>query len=509
MGFADPFPGYSLVLRALLFGIVPLFSAWQLVRLRRALHVFQLEGYKRARFLRWCRQNRRRALFLAPQPAKKALALTGRAWRILAVATAVSVLAILLPAAAAHLAGGWPYDVGTWAIASALVFVGAPHILVAADLALSPVQAVINRRYLDAARRKLAAVAPVVIGVTGSFGKTSTKFAIERMLDGEEVLASPGSFNTTMGICRTINERLEQRHRFFVVEMGAYGRGEIRELCDLVHPTVGVLTAIGPAHLERFGSIEAIRTTKYELIESLPPDGIAIMNCDDLEVRALANATAGRRVVRYGLDPAGAPQLTAHDVRVTGDGTELAIVDVERGERLEVATRLLGGHAMGHLLAGVAVATRLGRPLDRLAGPIAAAEAVEHRLQLLAGTGGITVIDDAYNSNPDGAAAALEVLAAMPGRRKVIVTPGIVELGSLQYEANERFGEHAARVADELIVVAPLNRAALVSGAQRADGHARVLEVGSLTEARVHLETLLAAGDVVLFENDLPDHLEE
>lgn len=502
----DPFFGYSTVLRTILLVVVPAFTVWQFVRLRRALHVFQLEGYKRARFIAWCRSNVARALFLRSAPPKKPLVMTGRAWRILTVSTALSLLMVLGAAAVAHLVAGAPYDLVTWALITAIVFVAAPLLLVAADVLLAPVQSTINRAYLRTARSKLDSIDPIVIGVTGSFGKTSTKFAIVSLLaPAGAALATPSSFNTPLGVCRTINERLSPQDRFFVVEMGAYRRGEIADLARFVRPRVGVLTAIGPAHLERFGSLEAIGATKYELIESLPDDGLAVMNSDDLAVRELADATTRLEVVRYGVDPSGKPDVTASNVEVTRDGTTLTVH--ADGDGLRVRTRLLGSHSVLHVLAAVAVATKAaGATLASLEEPIVSLYAVEHRLQLIEGAGGVTVIDDAFNSNPEGARSALDVLAAMPARRRVIVTPGMIELGGLQYEANRRFGEHAARVADTLIVVAPVNRRAIIAGAEHSS--VEVIVVDTLAEATERLKGLLATGDVVLFENDLPDQYE-
>jgi hypothetical protein len=179
MDRADPFFGYSFLLRTLLFVVVPLFAAWQLVRLRRALHVFQLEGYKRARFLDWVRANRSRAWFLrGPSEPKKPLVMTGRAWRTLLAATALSIVAILAASAAAHLAGGAPLDLIVFVLVTGAVFLAAPRILILADLLLAPAQKAINARYLSAARRKLDETSPLVVAITGSFGKTSTKFAI-------------------------------------------------------------------------------------------------------------------------------------------------------------------------------------------------------------------------------------------------------------------------------------------------------------------------------------------
>jgi UDP-N-acetylmuramoyl-tripeptide--D-alanyl-D-alanine ligase len=481
-----------------LFAASLLMAAIQAGKLRRPLHVFQLEGYKRRRFLAWCRKNWGRAQWYTLIGGKKPLVMTGRAWRILLTATALSLMLMLL--------GAW-IGLGAWWIALIVLLLAGEYFLVAADWLLSPVQAHINRRYLRAARRKLDAIQPLVVGVTGSFGKTSTKFAIRDLIGPPgSVLATPGSYNTPLGVCRAINEHLEPMHKFLIVEMGAYREGDIAELCAFVRPTIGVLTAIGPAHLERFGSLEAIRRAKYEIVTSLPAEGTAVMNVDDPKVRALADDTSYVSVVRYGLDPLGRPDVTAIDTEMTATSTSFTIVAGD--DSAGVTTDLLGRHAISNVLAGVAVARVAGRRLDELVGPIAELAPVAHRLQVIAGAGGITVIDDAYNSNLDGATAALEVLAAMPGGRKVVVTPGMIELGDVQYEANRRLGAGAATVADTLIVVAEVNRAALVDGAAEANGAATVVTVASLAEASEKLKTLLAPGDVVLFENDLPDQYE-
>jgi UDP-N-acetylmuramoyl-tripeptide--D-alanyl-D-alanine ligase len=233
---------------------------------------------------------------------------------------------------------------------------------------------------------------------------------------------------------------------------------------------------------------------------------VAVMNVDDPRVGELADATTGVEVVRYGLRAEGGPHLTAAEVSISRSGTRFTLVDTRSKQSCEVSTRLLGRYSMGHVLAGAAVAVAVGRRLEDLAEPIGALQPVEHRLQLIEGAGGVTVIDDAYNSNSEGAAAALEVLEALPARRRVVVTPGIIELGPLQEQANEEFGRRAAAVADTIVVVARTNRAALVRGAETDS--ARVVVVDSLAQAQEELASLLRPGDAVLFENDLPDHYE-
>ena len=509
LGLPDPFYGYSILLNIIIYVLLPLFGVLQFVRLRRALHVFQLEGYRRRNFLSWTRAHRDRSQWMRTTPVKKPLAMTGRAWRILALAVILSILAVFGSWVVAHLLlGGWPLDVIAYLLAAGLVFYFSSEVLTLSDRALGPVQSTINSRYLRAARARLDAWKPLVIGVTGSYGKTSTKFFIERLVapDGE-ALATPGSYNTTMGVVRTINENLHEEHRYLIVEMGAKQRGDIAELADFTRPRVAVLTAIGPAHLESFGSLDNVRKAKYEIVEGLRTDGVAVMNTDDPEVRALADETKRVKVIRYGLDPQGAPHVSAHGIETTSEGTSFRVVDTRSGEDVGATTTLLGRHSIGNVLGAVAVALETGRPLAELVDPIRRLSAVEHRLQIIKGAGGVTVIDDAFNSNPEGAAAALDVVDAMPGGHKIVVTPGMVELGELQAEANERFGEHAGRVADTLVVVTRVNRDALVTGAERS-GRARVVVVDTLAQAQEELKSMLRLGDVVLFENDLPDQYE-
>lgn len=507
MGFADPFYGYSALLRTIIYGVVPLFMVWQVMRLRRALHVFQLEGYKRGRFLQWVRDDRRRGLFLRARSQKKPLVMTGRAWRLLVTAAILCLVGVLVLPGVMHITWGFPLDLGTWAVMTVVLVVGVAEVLVVADHVNTPVQGTINHRYLRRARSRLTELSPTVVGITGSFGKTSTKFAIET-LAGEPgtVLATPGSYNTPLGVCRTINEQLQPAHSVFVVEMGAYGEGEIAELMAFVGPSIGVLTAIGPAHLERFGSMETIRRAKYEVVRDLPPDGTAIMNVDDPIVRELADSTTHVAVTRYGLDVAGQPDVTARDVVFGPKGTTMTVVDDRDGGRVEIVTPLLGRHAVGHVLAGYATARVLGGTPDEIARASGRLRPVEHRLQLMDGAPGITIIDDAYNSNPQGAAAALEVLEEMDADNRIVVTPGMIELGGLQFEENRRFGEAVGRVADTLIVVARVNRDAIAAGA--GGKKAKIITVDSLDEAQVHLRELLRPGSVVLFENDLPDQYE-
>jgi UDP-N-acetylmuramoyl-tripeptide--D-alanyl-D-alanine ligase len=509
MDLADPVYGYSTLLNILIYVGLPLLGVLQFFRLRRALHVFQLEGYKRANFLQWTRANPNRARWMSSAPTKKPLAMTGRAWRTLVLSILLSLLGVFGAWAIAHLSlGGWPADVIAYLVALGLVLFFTSHLLMLADWLLAPVQSAINDRYARRARRKLDEARPLVIGVTGSYGKTSTKFAIEKLVAPEgEVLATPGSYNTTLGVVRSVNENFGDAHRYFVVEMGAKQRGDIAEIVEFARPHIAVLTAIGPAHLESFVSLDNVRRAKYEIVAGLAPDGVAVMNTDNPDVRTLADETQRVKVIRYGLEAEGEPHVTARDIDITPDGTSFTIVDTRTNQMVHARTSLLGRHSIGNLLGAVAVAVEAGRSLPEVVGPIRRLTAVEHRLQIIKGVGGVTVIDDAFNSNPDGAAAALEVVDAMDASPKIVVTPGMIELGPLQAEANERFGERASRVADTLIVVAKVNREAMLAGAARG-GRARVITVDTLADAQEAMGPLMVPGAVVLFENDLPDQYE-
>ncbi|HEX2241190.1 MAG TPA: hypothetical protein VHJ82_08645, partial [Actinomycetota bacterium] len=216
----DSFYQFGSVARAVTaYGLTPAFLLWQVVRLHRALHIFQLEGYRRRRFLDWCRSSRSRALFLKARPAKKPMVMTGRAWRLLITSVLLSAMFLLGPAAVLHVTSGSPSDLATWFVMAVMLFFGVPYVVVAADMILSPIQQSINGRYLSAARAKLQRVRPAVVGITGSFGKTSTKFAVAALAGGPEtVLATPASYNTPLGVARAINEGLGPQHRVLVVE---------------------------------------------------------------------------------------------------------------------------------------------------------------------------------------------------------------------------------------------------------------------------------------------------
>ncbi len=438
----------------------------------------------------------------------KPLVFTSRARRLFAATAALGALgagvAFVVAGAAGAVAGALAL-----ALLGALLLVVVPELLGLANLMLGPVQKLDNGRFERRARRKLREVAPLVIGITGSYGKTTTKGCVAQVADLlGPALPTPASFNSYLGVVRTINENLRPNHRTFVVEMGAYRRGDIAELCRLVEPKIGILTAIGPAHLERFGSLEETGRAKGELGEALPADGTFITRADDERCRAAAERTPAT-VRLFAPEPHPDAVVWAEDVSLRDGRTHFQLCLRSEGEvvRVAVKAKLLGKHNVANLAAAGLVGVELGLAPDQIARALGQVSPPEHRLSTIVNrAAGIVVIDDAYNSNPSGAAAALEVLATHPGRRRVLVTPGMVELGDQQDAENERFGAAAAAICDVVVLVGeeqtlPVRRG--LEGAGFPDQGLRV--VADSGGAQRLLAESSRSGDVILFENDLPD----
>lgn len=314
---------------------------------------------------------------------------------------------------------------------------------------------------------------------------------------------TPGSFNTTMGVIRTVREYLKPYNEVFIVEMGAKQPGDIKEICDLVHPEIGIVTAVGEQHLESFKTIENVQRTKFELIDSLPTDGLAVVNND---FPFVANRKVDNvKCIRYAVSECGPAEYIAEDIRYSAHGTSFTVV-TPTGEKFGFSTHLVGECNVSNLLAAIIVALRLEVPIEKIRYAVNDIQQVEHRLNMKRTPGGVTIIDDAFNSNPTGSKMALDVLKMMTGGRRIIVTPGMIELGERQEELNAKFGEYIAGAADIAIIVGHYNREAIISGIKSTDTTSLdVHAVNSFSEAQQLLATTLKPGDTILYENDLPD----
>ena len=434
---------------------------------------------------------------------KKPLVWTARARRIYATA---AILCTIAGFVAMLLFGGDTVTGRVYSVAAAFTgcYCASHIILMVANWLLRPVEKSINRGYINDARNRLASMPELrVIGITGSYGKTSTKHFLHRILSEQfDTLMTPGSFNTTLGVVRTVREYLKPYNEVFIVEMGAKQPGDIREICELVCPEIGIVTAVGPQHLESFGSIENVQATKFELVDSLPAGGAAFVN-DDFEMIA-AREVSNVDCLRYTCRDARGAQWSASKIEYTPTGTDFE-VDGPDGYTLKLHTRLLGEANISDLLAAVAVAVYMGVPDDRIRYAVAQIEPVEHRLSVKRTAGGFTIVDDAYNSNPVGSRMAMEVLGAMQGGKRIVITPGMIELGERQHELNAALGGHIAANTDVAIIVGKYNREAICAGIEASSRKPETHTVDTFAEAQALLAGIVAPGDTVLYENDLPD----
>jgi len=341
------------------------------------------------------------------------------------------------------------------------------------DLALWILRPYEKRRgeeWVDRAVAKLESIGPAVVAITGSYGKTTTKSYVTHLLGGSKrVVASPASFNNRMGLARAINENLAPGTEVFVAEMGTYGPGEIAELCEWIPPDVAAITAIGPVHLERFGTLENIVRAKSEILDDAE---VGVLNVD---VPLLADLAARRR-----------------------DGMSLIEVSGE-----DVAAP--DGVFAGNLAVALGIGEALGVTREEMTARIAGLPTAEHRQSIMSAGTGFTIIDDTFNSNPAGARSALDTLARVGGDgEKAVITPGMVELGHLQDSENEAFAALASEQVEHLVIVGRTNRKPLLRGSGK--GTASVTVVDTRDEAVAWARANLGPGDAVLYENDLPDH---
>lgn len=370
---------------------------------------------------------------------------------------------------------------------------------------LKPVESVINNSYYNDAKRILSQMPDMkIIGITGSYGKTSTKHYLNRILSEHySVLMTPGSYNTPMGVIRTVREMLQPYNEVFIVEMGAKNVGDIKEICNLVKPQMGIITAVGPQHLETFKSIENVQKTKFELIDALPSEGFAVMN-NDFEF--VANREVKNVLVkRYAVNASVCADYHAEDVKYSASGTTFSIVG--EGIRMQLETKLVGECNISNLMGAVIVAIKLGVPEQKIKYAVSRIAQVEHRLNMKRTPSGVVIIDDAFNSNPDGSRMALDVLGSVTGGKRIVITPGMIELGDKQDYYNAKFGEHITETCDVAIIVGKYNREAIVNGIKSKDWEEgeKLYIVDTFQEAQSVLASIARAGDTVLYENDLPD----
>ena len=510
-------------------------AAWAFfVTLRFNLHMLQLNGYDNEEHAHWLKNNRgkqRQLIFLllcavmmgiysAPVTAvisilllildiriylflksvftKKKLVMTTRAKRLVFTSSLIFVIIVAI----GEVLENYLHFVGGMATALLGIFL-TPYILMLANILNRPAEKCVRQYYINDAKRILKENPHIsIIGITGSYGKTSLKFYLNTLLSVKyNVLVTPESYNTPMGVVKTIREKMKSTHEIFVCEMGARKVGEIKEICDIVHPRDGLITSIGPQHLETFFNMDNIVKTKFELGDALPEGGLLFLNGDNEYITG--NAGNYKNTVMYGAGDANG--YRTENVSVSDMGTTFTVIAPD-GEKEEFTTRLIGGHNVINVLGAIAVAHAYGIPLADLKIPVRRLQPAEHRLQLL-DRGSVTVIDDTFNSNPIGSKAAVEMLALFDGT-KILITPGMVELGEKEEEYNFKFGTYAADCCDYIFLVGKKRTKPIYDGVlSKGFDESRLKAVDTLQDA-MNLANALKTEKkkYILLENDLPDN---
>ncbi|MGN1310743.1 MAG: UDP-N-acetylmuramoyl-tripeptide--D-alanyl-D-alanine ligase [Clostridia bacterium] len=495
-----------------------------LYKSRHAYHMLQLESYKNKRYLKWMKNNNillKKDLFtIIPMLSlffnirlglviniiwvlllllfrnkyieKKPLVITNRIKRM--YCTEILVLLIILILANIY--------IKLLIIVDILIICTYIYILII-NIINFPIEKLIQLKFYKQAERKLKENSNLkVIGITGSYGKTSTKYILGTILSQKyNTLITQGSYNTTMGVVRTINENLTNTHQVFVCEMGAKCIGDIKEICDLVKPTYGVLTAIGPQHLETFKTIENVKKTKLELIKSLPQDGLSFVNNEDENISKIE---FNNNNIKFGIN--NKCDYYAENIEMNEFGASFD-VNIKNSKKMHVKTKLLGRHNIINIVGAVAVCNELGLSEEEIIRGIRFLKPVAHRLELKRNANGSIIIDDAYNSNVKGAKAALEVLNNFKGMKKVLITPGIVDLGDKSEIYNKEFGKQAARNSDYIILVGEKQSKPILEGIREENYNEKNVYIAkNLTSAINKMNEIINENTVVLFENDLPDN---
>ncbi len=514
------------------------FLLFALRRLLTYLHIYQQEEYQPLRFIRWLVSSRsfdlraslvvlivgilQITIYLSPEigsgligaaflviafferdpraASKKRLVMTGRATRIywiaFAVMTGVGIL-YSLPSVALLL----------WLIPVQFI----PFSLTLANLVLVPYERSVQKRFWNEAHRKLLSLKPTVIGITGSFGKTSTKHLLGHILELQApTLITPGSVNTPMGIARVIREQLGSHHRFFICEMGAYGPGSIERLCRLAPPDVAVITAVGMAHYERFKTLDAVAVTKFELADSVATrQGDVILAEQVLE---FANARAFRERYATHTTVVGKSSVANSQIIRSAQAAHGITADIEwKGQVYTLRAPIHGEHHISNMALAFVTACLLGVSPDDAVVALASTPQIPHRLEVKTGMGGSRLIDDAYNSNPVGFASGLRLLDALrtDGGRRILITPGMVEMGSAHEGEHRKIGQLAAAHVDILLPVLPQRIESLISSYRQAKPDGTVIPCENFAAAQAWLSANVRSEDVVLMENDLPDLYEK
>lgn len=377
-------------------------------------------------------------------------------------------------------------------------------LVVLTNLINRPIERSIRKYYINDAKRILKEMPNLlVIGITGSYGKTSMKnFLYSLLSEKYEVLKTPKNFNTTMGVVKTIREELKPIHQIFLCEMGATNVGDIKEICDIVNPKMGIITSIGPQHLETFKTVDNIINTKFELADSVQQNnGTIFLNYDNEYIKS---KKINMSKITYGIENKEL-DYSSYNLESSNRGLKFNVSDNKNKVEKEFKTKLIGRHNIENLTGAIAIANYLQIPMDKLANKVREIKNVKHRLELLP-SGNITIIDDSYNANPISSKSAVDTLGEFTGT-KIIVTPGLIELGKEQDKYNYEFGKYMAKICDYIFIVGSDNYEAIKKGIEENNyDMSKVYRVNLPQEAVSKIISWGLQNAIILLENDLPDN---
>lgn len=521
---------------------VVMYSIYFFIKTKKSLHMLQQNRYNRGnKYLKWIKDNLQKnyvnlelfllffpcffflenaivgilfntfyfllislALYKNKKEQKKVpLNVTGRVKRLFFTTTLLYVLAIVcccfLPCKS---------NVFSLTLLSLLLYFN-NLVVVLANIVNAPIENMVNLHFRRLAQKKLKSLNHLdVIGITGSYGKTSSKNILNDVLSIKyNVMPTPKNYNTPTGLMITINDYLDKFNDYFIAEMGACKTKEIKELCDLVHPKYGILTKIGVAHLETFGSIENIQKTKFELIESLPNDGIGILNADD-ERQVSYKLKKDCKIIWIGIDNIKKADIYADHIKLSSKGTTFDCHFKGKKGALTFTTKLLGKANIYNILASIALGDALGLTEEELKLCVKKVQPVEHRLQLKRYYD-MYLIDDAYNANPDGAKMALDVLNLMPGK-KIVISSGMIELGQESEKLNKELGCYMASVVDIAILIGKRQTRPIYEGLlEKKFKKENIVVFNDIQEAFSYLQQIKEKDAYILLQSDLPDAFNE
>ena len=430
---------------------------------------------------------------------KKPLKYTKRAVRgfvaVILVETTVTSLIF------AHLSGVFQDDDAFFRYVAILMFpLIYPLVFIIIMSVVNAFEGLNNLRYERKTKKRLEKSDVLKIAITGSFGKTSVKNFLKELLDIRyKVLSTPESFNTPMGIAKTVNN-LDISHQVFIAEMGARRKGDIKRLMKIVAPDISVLTGINSQHLETFKSKDNIINEKLQILKMLKNDGSAVVNGN---LKGLIEEKCGCATAKITYAGCEGDKVYASDMVIGQDGS---VFHLHFGDEVYVTqTRLIGKHNIENLAVASSVAYALGVSPKHIVERIATIEPVPHRLQLIS-KDVVRIIDDTFNGNPDGARIALETLKCFSGR-KIVVTPGLVELGDNEKAENQTLGERISEVADVVVLIGGHRSEYIRSGMKDFEGE--IFHFATLNEAQKSFKDFIHIGDNILLLNDLPDIYED